>query len=71
MAQFQHSSDAALVAVGFVAGNDGTLHAPATNRTALVPTGNFYEQRISLGDGNAVVAVLGKAALKITREGKS
>jgi hypothetical protein len=35
-----------------------------------VPIGNFYELRISLGDGNAVVAVLSKAAIKITREAK-
>jgi hypothetical protein len=54
-----------------VAGNDGTLTAPATSRVRLIPTGKFYELQISLGDGNAVVAVLAKAAIKITRETKA
>jgi hypothetical protein len=59
-----------LLAVGFVAGNDGTLHAPETSHTQLAPTAQFYQLKISLGDGNAVVAVLSKSAVKITREGK-
>ena len=58
-----------LLAVGFVAGNDGTLVAPATSRVRLVPIGQFYELRISMGDGNAIVAVLSKSAVKISREG--
>jgi hypothetical protein len=59
-----------LLAVGFVAGNDGVLHAPVIGHTTLAPIGQFYELRISLGDGNAVVAVLAKAAIKISREPK-
>ena len=31
-------SDRDLLAVGFVAGNDGTLHAPDTSHTTLTPT---------------------------------
>jgi hypothetical protein len=58
-----------LLAVGFVAGNDGTLNAPATSRVRLVPIGQFYELRISLADGNAIVAVLSRSAVKVTREG--
>jgi len=65
-----HNTDATLVALGFTADNDGTLRAPADSRVRLAPVGNFYELRISLGDDNAVVAVLAKSAVKITREGK-
>jgi hypothetical protein len=65
-----HSTDSALAGLGFVRGNDGVLLAPAVSRTTLAPVGNFYELRNSLGDGNAVVAVLSKSAVKITREGK-
>jgi hypothetical protein len=57
-----------LVSVGFSAGDDGTLHAPATSQVKLAPIGQFYELRISLADGNVVVAVLSKPAIKITRE---
>jgi hypothetical protein len=59
-----------LLAVGFTAGNDGVLVAPATSRVKLVPIGAFYELRVSLADGNAIVAVLAKGAVKITREAK-
>jgi hypothetical protein len=34
----------------------------------LIPTGAFFELRISLSGGNAIVAVMSKTALKITRE---
>jgi hypothetical protein len=61
-------SDRDLIGVGFVAGDDGTLHAPESSRVTLAPVGQFYELRVSLGDGNAVVAVLSKSALKIARE---
>jgi hypothetical protein len=50
-------------------GNDGVLTAPADSRVKLAPTGAFYELRISLADGNAIIAVLAKSAVKITREG--
>jgi hypothetical protein len=50
-------------------GSDGRLQAPSASTTTLAPIGsNFYELRITLADGNAVVAVLSKAALKITRD---
>jgi hypothetical protein len=58
-----------LLALGFVAGNDGVLHAPDVARVRLEPVGTFYRLNISLGDGNAVVAVMSKTAVKITREG--
>jgi hypothetical protein len=45
------------------------LVAPKESRVTLAPIGNFCARRISLGDGNAVVAVLSKSALKIAREG--
>jgi hypothetical protein len=71
MTDLPDSRDGVLAALGFVRGNDGTLMAPSNSRTTLAPTGQFYELRISLGDGNAVVAVMSKAAVKITRESKS
>ena len=60
----------ALRAMGFAPrGSDGRLQAPSASTTTLAPIGsNFYELRITLADGNAVVAVLSKAALKITRD---
>jgi hypothetical protein len=58
-----------LLAVGFVAGNDGALVAPATSRVKLVPIGQFYELRVTLADGNALVCIVSKSALKVTREG--
>jgi hypothetical protein len=69
MTDHSNSKDS-LLAVGFTAGNDGVLLAPAGSRVKLVPVRNFYELRISLGDGNAVIAVLHQSAVKITREGK-
>jgi hypothetical protein len=57
-------------AIGFVQGNDGTLTAPKDSCMRLVPTGQFYELKISLGEGDTVVAVLSKAAIKIIRESK-
>ena len=69
MNQSRNSIDSALVAVGFTVGNDGVLHAPAASRVKLAPIWQFYELRISLADGNAVVAVMSKSAIKITREG--
>jgi hypothetical protein len=35
----------------------------------LTPLDGAFYDRISLGDGNAIVAVLAKSAIKITREG--
>src|SRR5262249_22207568 len=61
------SNDHDLVELGFVVGA-GSLQAPATSTTVLVPTGNFYELRITLADGNSIVAVLSKSAVKITRD---
>ena len=60
----------ALRAMGFAPrGSDGRLQAPSASTTTLAPIGSiFYELRITLADGNAVVAVLSKAALKITRD---
>ena len=60
--------EAALKAVGFAPDDDGSLQAPDGSTTVLTPTGNFYELRIVLADGNAIVAVLSKSALKITRD---
>jgi hypothetical protein len=59
----------ALLSLGFTEGNDGALLAPASSRTRLIPTGAFFELRISI-DGNAVIAVMSKSAVKITREAK-
>jgi hypothetical protein len=56
-----------LLALGFEQYADGVLHAPSGSRITLAPIGQSYELRISLGDANAVVAVQGKAAVKITR----
>jgi hypothetical protein len=64
------STDSALTVVGFTAGNDGVLHAPSDSRVRLAPIGQFYELKISLRDGNALVAVLPKSAIRITRDGK-
>jgi len=63
-------NDRDLLELGFVAGNDGVLHAPDAGRVRLTPYGKYYELRISLGDGNAVVAVINKRSVKVTREGK-
>jgi len=63
-------SDRDLIAMGFSQGNDGVLVAPKDSRVRLEPVGAFYKMRISLGHGNAVIAVLAKSALKITREEK-
>jgi hypothetical protein len=55
--------------LGFARASDGTLVAPSDSDITLTPTdGNFYELRITLADGNAVIAVLSKSALKIARE---
>jgi hypothetical protein len=62
-------SERDLLEVGFSAGNDGVLHAPRDSRIKLMPVGQFYELRITLDDGNAVLCVVPKAAIKITREG--
>jgi hypothetical protein len=59
----------ALIALGFDLADDGTLHAPIGSRVSLTPTGQFFELRIHLADGNMAMAVLHKAALKISREG--
>jgi len=58
----------ALLALGFVLADDGTLVAPSDSAVTLTPIGSFLELRI-LRDGNAVTAVLSKSALKITRVG--
>jgi hypothetical protein len=65
-----HSTDSALIALGFTRTDDGTLTAPVDSVVTLTPTGAFFELRISL-NGNAVVAVLSKSAIKVSREGKS
>jgi hypothetical protein len=59
--------DATLVALGFVRGDDGVLYAPTDSVVSLAPVGGFLELRIVLGDGNAITAVLSKAALKFSR----
>jgi hypothetical protein len=61
--------DAALVALGFVRGDDGVLYAPTDSAVSLAPAGGILELRISLADGNAVTAVLSKTALKFSRVG--
>lgn len=38
-------SDRDLIAIGFPAGNDGVLHAPASSRVKLGRSGKFYETR--------------------------
>jgi hypothetical protein len=58
----------ALIALGFGLADDGTLRAPSGGVVTLTPIGQFLELRISI-DGNAVTAVLAKAAIKICREG--
>jgi hypothetical protein len=60
-----------LLAIGLGESNDRVLHGPDNARVKLVPTGQFFELRITLGNsGNALVAVLHKSAVKITREEK-
>jgi hypothetical protein len=59
----------ALLALGFDLANDGTLVAPSDSAVTLTPIGNFFELRIISVDGNAVTAVLSKAALKFSRAG--
>ncbi|HVI63023.1 MAG TPA: hypothetical protein VM910_10630 [Bradyrhizobium sp.] len=61
--------DVTLVALGFRQGEAGTLIVPADSVVRLIPTGKFYELNISLGDGNAVTAVLSRTALKFSRVG--
>jgi hypothetical protein len=61
-------SDRDLLALGFSQGDDGVLVAPKDSRVMLAPIGQFYELRVSLGDGNAVVAVLSKTARLRSRE---
>jgi hypothetical protein len=61
--------DATLVALGFVHDDDGTLVTPTDSVVTLAPIGAFFELRILLADGNIATAVLGKAALKISRVG--
>jgi hypothetical protein len=60
--------DRTLQALGFVAGDDGVPHAPESSRVTLAPIGTFFELRISMGDRTAIVAVLSKSAVKVTRE---
>lgn len=68
MAESHHSID--LSALHFVRREDGALVAPADSIVTLAPIGAFFELRIILADGgNTVTAVLGKAALKISRAG--
>jgi hypothetical protein len=53
-------------------GSDGRLQAPTASTTTLAPIGsNFFELRIALADGNVVVAVLSKSALKLAREDRA
>ena len=70
MTDVPHSTDSALAALGFVRGNGGVLLAPAVSRNTFAATGQFYQLKISVDDGNAAVAVLSKSAVKITREAK-
>jgi hypothetical protein len=58
----------ALLALGFVRGDDGKLVAPSNSVVTLTPTYDFVELRIGLANGSAVTAVLHKSALKICRE---
>jgi hypothetical protein len=62
------SIDAVLISLGF-ADNNGVLVAPASSVVTLTPIGQFYELRVTLSDGNAIVAVLSKSAVKIMRAG--
>jgi hypothetical protein len=59
----------ALLACGFIRADDGTFIAPTDSVVTLAPIGAFFELRIVLGDGNAVIAVLFKTAIKVTRVG--
>jgi hypothetical protein len=61
--------DATLITLGFALADDGTLVAPPGAVVTLTPIANFVRLKISI-DGTAVTAVLSKAAIKITREGK-
>ena len=69
MTKSPHSTDAALVALGFVQADDGTLVAPSDSVVTLTPTYDFFELRVSFGTSNTVTVVLHKSALKICREG--
>jgi hypothetical protein len=61
----KHSSDAALVAVGFVAGSDGTLTAPQGTVATLIPVQQFYRLALALPSGDEVSCVIAGVALKI------
>ena len=65
--------DRTLQALGFTAGNDGVLRAPAGSWVELNPGGaQFYELRITLAGGNPVVTVVvPKVAVKIEKSGTS
>jgi len=63
--------DLVLQGLGFVADNESVLHAPESSRVTLAPIGQFYELRIHSPDGNAIVAVISKSAVKISREASS
>jgi hypothetical protein len=61
-------SDRDLIAIGFTE-HDGVLVAPENSRVRLEPAGAaFYRLYVSIGNGNAVTAVLSKSAIKLTRE---
>jgi hypothetical protein len=55
-----------LLEIGFSVDSDGVLNAPLDSRVKLVPVGQFYELRISLGNSTTVLCVVSKAAIKIT-----
>jgi hypothetical protein len=59
-----------LLTLGFTLADDGTLVAPTGAVVTFTPTvtGQFYLLKISI-DGNAVVAVLSKTALKFAARG--
>jgi len=63
------TSMSVLLALGFTFADDGTLVAPSSSIVTLAPTGQFYQLKISIG-GNAVTAVMSKAAIKICREAR-
>jgi len=69
MTHLPSSTDSALLAVGFTAGNDGVLHVPAGVTVTLAPVGRFYQLAIALPTGDVVSGVVADRALKIVRHG--
>jgi hypothetical protein len=71
-----HSTDLTLLALGFTAGDDGTLRAPDGSTVTLTPMGRFYRLTVTLPaegacswlTGDVVHCVVAKIAVKITPE---